>query len=60
MEVGASGRVGDAELDVVDVVDDVPEDDGALVCEVAVCIGVDVEETNGGECWMYEPSGWTA
>ena len=59
-EAGALSRAGDVELDVVGVVDEAPEVVGELVCEVPVCVGVDVEETNRGACWIYEPSGWTA
>jgi len=55
VEVGASGTAGDVALDVVDVADEVPEVGGALAC-----VGVEVEETNGGACWTYEPSAWTA
>ena len=32
----------------------------AVGVDVPVCAGVEVEETNGGACWMYEPSGWMA
>jgi hypothetical protein len=31
-----------------------------LVVDVAICIGVEVDETNGGAFSMYEPKGWTA
>ena len=59
-EVDALSTAGDVELDVVGVVDEAPEVGGELVCEVLACAGVEVEETNGGASWMYEPSGWTA
>ena len=32
----------------------------AVVVDVAVCVGVEVELTNGGAFWMYEPFGCVA
>ena len=58
VETGTSGTTEDIEFDVVGV--EVPEVDCKLVCEVLDCAGVDVEETNGGACWTYEPSACTA
>jgi hypothetical protein len=54
VDVEASGPEGDAEL---------VEDDDVLVAALSVmgnCAGVEVDETNGKACWMYEPSGWRA
>ena len=31
-----------------------------VIGDVVSCAGVEVEETNGGAFWMYEPSAWTA
>lgn len=53
IEVGASGAAGDATLELEA---DVP----APMVDVAICDGVEVEETNGGAFSMYEPDGWTA
>ena len=56
IDVDVSDTEGDAGL-VVDA------DVLAAVLSVIVadsCAGVEVEETNGGACRMYEPSGWTA
>ena len=58
---------GVVELDVSDTEGDatpcVDEDVPAAALSVVVaesCAGVEVDETNGGACWMYEPSGWRA
>ena len=52
----ASGTVEDATLaDDADV-----SGASSLVVEVAICTGVDVEDTNGGAFSMYDPDGWTA
>ena len=48
VEVGVLIRAGGVELDVVGVVDEVPDVNGEPACEAPVCDGVDVEETNGG------------
>jgi len=55
-EVDALATTEDIELDVVGVVEEAAGIGAELVCEVAVCADVDVEETNGGACWIYEPS----
>ena len=70
--VGSVGVVVPAELSdgtvAVDVDESGPEGDTALVVDEDVlaealsavcagsCAGVEVEDTNGGACWMYEPS----
>jgi hypothetical protein len=57
---------GVVELDVSDTEGgaspDVDVDVPTAVLPVAMdsCAGVEVDETNGGACAMYEPSGWTA
>jgi hypothetical protein len=56
LDVDVSGADGDATL--------LPNRDVlAAVLSVALagsCAGVEVEETNGGACWMYDPSACTA
>jgi hypothetical protein len=52
VNVEASGTEGETALDVVDEVAV-----SALAVAVVSCAGVEVEEMNGGVCWIYEPSG---
>jgi hypothetical protein len=55
-DVEASGTEGDAML----VVDEDVLAPVSLGIDAGTCAGVEVEDTNGGEFWTYEPSGWTA
>jgi len=56
VEVDASGTEGNATLFVEEDVSVA----ALFVVDVVSCAAVEVEETNGGACWMYEPSGWRA
>ena len=51
--VGVSGASGDVELTVVDTVlrAGLLDDWGTVTVDVAICAGVEVEETNGGAFW---------
>jgi hypothetical protein len=55
VDVDASGTEVGATLDVVEDVSV-----RVLLVDVAICAGVEVEETNGGAFSMYELSGCTA
>ena len=48
----ASGTEGETALDVVELSASV-----LVAADVVSCAGVEVDETNGGACWTYDPSG---
>ena len=54
--VEASGAEGETKLGVVE---EVPVS-VSVAADVVSCTGVEEDETNGGACWIYEPSGWRA
>jgi hypothetical protein len=56
IDVESSGTGGDATLIAVGLVSVAM----LLVVDAGSCAGVEVDETNGGAFWTYEPSGWTA
>jgi hypothetical protein len=62
VEVEVSAAAGDVELTVVATVlgAGLLDDWGTVVVDVAICPGVEVDDTNGGAFSMYEPDGWTA
>jgi hypothetical protein len=64
VSIVAAPVVGLPDFGAVDAVDEVDEaallDVWAVVVDVAVCVGVEVELTNGGAFSMYEPFGCAA
>jgi hypothetical protein len=52
VDVEASGTEGETVLDVVQLPVLLP-----VVVDVVSCAGVEVEETNGGAFWTYDPLG---
>ena len=62
LDVAASGVTGGVAPGEVDRILDAElfNDSGAVVVDVSICSGVEVEEINGGAFVMYEPDGCTA
>jgi hypothetical protein len=59
VEVEVSSAAGDVELAVVATVlgAGLLDDWGTVVVDVAICAGVEVDDTNGGAFWTYVPLG---
>ena len=60
VELPDFGMVDTADAPGVAALDAALLDVWVVVVDVAVCAGVEVEETNGGAFSIYDPDGWTA